>query len=349
MKTQYFQALIYIIISIASFSCVSIQERALIKHISKITTLEEFQKLPDSTQTKLSHNLRIMFRDYRYDNFENPVSGLELESYIPSYLPKGIKNFYRNNLTNFSIKDYYYSYTDTSFCSHIFEFDTCTYSWWKDTSFCYKDKEAFSALYSITWEGRLDTVVYYKDSICNKIDCKVCEYEIYLSEGRLTINIDSMVIYYHYFPVFIWGSMRNNPPPVDCEGTNKYINNGDKSRSYATGTKFFDRKKRRYYNDKLKKDFYVGWMNICSSFLKDEGYEAIMWEDQIWNAKRPRVILYKYDKEKGFSIAKNCHDEYAKYYNDYMEELRKYVENFCAKHNLSKIIFSAYVMVKREN
>jgi hypothetical protein len=157
------------------------------------------------------------------------------------------------------------------------------------------------------------------------------------------IDMDSIVIYYDDFPILKsedWGGH------TDCNSIYEY--------GGELVIVFFDTK-GRYCEDialNLYQDFYSSCFRIVKDFHDKKGYEPIIFPKDtfyILSSGIPRRILYKYDNVNGFSIAKTCYEEYAQYQNDYTEALGKNAEAFCKKHKLSKVIFLAYIMVKKEN
>jgi hypothetical protein len=276
MKTKHIALLICLLINAFFVSCCSYQERVLSRQISKVKTLDDFQKLPDTIQNYLSWMIQEVVFTYSGVNFENPDNGLDLKNYVPPY-DRALKKFFYNNLKFISVKEYNIPVQEYNYCS-----DTTT---------------------NITYT-------------------------------------DSLVIYYYDFPV--WRSV-NWGIPIDCNTIFEY---------FQFVINFFDTKERYFENRTLYKDFCTAWVEIAKDFQYGKGYEPLLYPKDTFytlSSGRPRLILYKYDNVNGFSIAKTCYEEYAQYQNDYTEALCKNAEAFCKKHKLSKVIFGAYLMVKKEN
>lgn len=66
------------------------------------------------------------------------------------------------------------------------------------------------------------------------------------------------------------------------------------------------------------------------------------------NISIPLYILYQYDTINGLSIHKICSQNYLLSSNYYTQALASLAEEFCKKHNLSKIIFSALLLKENE-
>jgi hypothetical protein len=113
---------------------------------------------------------------------------------------------------------------------------------------------------------------------------------------------------------------------------------------------FFDNQDFPFWDEELANLFRDDIFQIYKKFIGEIYYTVLFPKDTVYIAasERPLVIAYQYDKGKGLSIHEICSSEHTLIENQYTEDLATLAKRYCEQYNLSKIIFSARVVLEEK-
>lgn len=124
--------------------------------------------------------------------------------------------------------------------------------------------------------------------------------------------------------------------PVDCNPSVE----GSHNRSMV---KIFDQKGRLSDNDRLYKAFVKQRRSFYHKYRRRERQFEHYYSDET-KSERLVVVIYRFDHDTGLSLTTTCRRSHELQQNDYIASLAAFVDSFCSKHRLSKIIFSGLML-----
>lgn len=107
--------------------------------------------------------------------------------------------------------------------------------------------------------------------------------------------------------------------------------------------KIFDSKGRLSDKDRFYNAFVKQRRSFYRKYKGRERQFKYYYSDET-NSERLIVVIYRFDYDTGLSLITSCQRFHELQQNDYIKSLTEFVDSFCRKKHLSKIIFSGLML-----